>query len=296
MKILYTSDLHGTIRLYRDIIEKARLESVDVVLLGGDLLPRRGQSVESLVMQKRFIEDTIRPFLKELKNKTKTEVGCILGNNDWAATLPLFQKLEEEKLLFMLNGIGTNLNENVHVIGYPYIPPTPFPPKDFEKRDLKSDQAVQTGNYPAISRYDRIEPVDDVEYLNNRSSIEEDLVLLTPPDEYKNRVVIYIMHAPPHDTLLDRLYNSSAMGSKAIKTFIQTEQPSVTLHGHIHESPAVSGAYMQRIGKTISVNPGQPGGLLAAVIFDPYRPEDSMTHTLYPRPKQLFSEGQVFSS
>ena len=251
MRILYTSDLHGSIRLYKDIIEKTRLESIDIVLLGGDLLPRRGQSVESLVMQKKFIQDTIRPFLKEIKTETKAKVGCILGNNDWAATLPLLNKLEDEKLLFMLNQKGYMISKDVHVIGYPYVPPTPFPPKDFEKRDLKSDQAVQTSNYPAISRDGRIESVDDVEYLNKRSSIEEDLQLVSSPDEEKNQIVIYVMHAPPYDTLLDRLYNSSAKGSKAIKALIQAEQPAVSLHGHIHESVGY-----RQIGRTLCVNPG----------------------------------------
>jgi Icc-related predicted phosphoesterase len=286
MKILYTSDLHGSIGLYNDIVEKTKKESIDIILLGGDLLPRKGHSSESLAIQNQFIQETIRPFLEEVKHETSAEVGCILGNNDWEATLPLFQDLEKEDFLTMLDKHPRKLHGEISVIGYPYIPPSPFPPKDFEKRDLKTDQAVKTSLYPVVSQDDRIEPVDDIEYLNKRPSIEEDLAALAPSD--RSRVVIYVMHAPPHDTLLDRIYNANAMGSKAIKKFILKNQPQITLHGHIHESPAVSGTYFEKIGKTISVNPGQPGSLLSAVIFNPFQPEKTMTHTLYPHRKLSF--------
>ena len=258
MKILYTSDLHGAIGFYKDIIEKTETEGIDVVLLGGDLLPRKGQTSESLEEQKRFIQETVRPFLEELKANA-VKFGCILGNNDWEATLPLFRKMEQEDLLFLLHDRFWKPAKDVLVWGYPFIPPTPFPPKDFEKRDLKTDEAMKTSLYPVVSNQGTIESVNDVSLLNRRSSMEEDLLEIAFPDNTEH--LVCVMHAPPYDTLLDRLYNATAMGSKAVKKFIEDVQPFMTLHGHIHESSVVSGAYFQKIGSTISMNPGQSGGL-----------------------------------
>ena len=287
MKLLYTSDLHGSIGFYKDIVERTETEQIDVVLLGGDLLPRKGQTSESLKEQSQFIHETMGPFLRELK-KTDIEVGCILGNNDWAATLPRFRELEQEGFLHLLHDHVWTLSQNMIIWGYSFIPPSPFPPKDFEKRDLKSDKAVSTSLYPVVSNQGHIESVNDVVLLDQRPSIEVDLSAITFPGNAEN--VICVMHAPPYDTLLDRLYNATAMGSRAVRKFIEEAQPAITLHGHIHESPTVSGAYCQKIGKTISVNPGQSGGLLSAVILDTNYPSQTLKHTLYPNRNQSLPE------
>jgi Icc-related predicted phosphoesterase len=39
VKTLYTSDLHGEIYLYHQLLELTMLSSVEIVVLGGDLLP-----------------------------------------------------------------------------------------------------------------------------------------------------------------------------------------------------------------------------------------------------------------
>ncbi len=82
------------------------------------------------------------------------------------------------------------------------------------------------------------------------------------------------MHSPPFGTRLDLIQGGKSAGSRSIKTFIEKNQPLLTLHGHIHESPELSGAYMERMGETLSINPGQSawsGGdamKLHAVTFD----------------------------
>ena len=85
MKILYTSDLHGKTDFYREIITHSKDEKIDTVILGGDLLPRRKHSLDSLKHQENFIEREIHTFVSELKNKSNISVYLILGNNDWAA-------------------------------------------------------------------------------------------------------------------------------------------------------------------------------------------------------------------
>ncbi len=66
-----------------------------------------------------------------------------------------------------------------------------------------------------------------------------------------------MLHSPPYGTKLDVLYNRQPAGSRAIRHFLAAQQPALSLHGHIHESPRMSGAYLDRLGRTLCVNPGQ---------------------------------------
>ena len=80
------------------------------------------------------------------------------------------------------------------------------------------------------------------------------------------RPAIFNLHCPPHDTMLDRAPALTenlqvvmqggepkiiSVGSTAVRRLIESRQPILSLHGHIHESRGVS-----RIGRTICVNPG----------------------------------------
>ena len=58
----------------------------------------------------------------------------------------------------------------------------------------------------------------------------------------------------------------------AVLGFIKRKQPLLTLHGHIHESPDVSGSWKQKIGRTISMNPGSN----AFAVVDLEKPDASV--------------------
>lgn len=79
------------------------------------------------------------------------------------------------------------------------------------------------------------------------------------------------------------------MGSRSIRRFIETFQPLMTLHGHIHEAPRLSGNYAQWIGRTLCINPGQllseDEGFprLQGVVFDLSNPGETLTHTVLKR-------------
>lgn len=65
------------------------------------------------------------------------------------------------------------------------------------------------------------------------------------------RVKVFCPHAPPFDTTCDRLASGQHVGSPAIRTFIEREQPDLVLCGHIHESRGTD-----RIGRSQVINPG----------------------------------------
>ncbi len=91
---------------------------------------------------------------------------------------------------------------------------------------------------------------------------------------------IFNVHCPPHDTHLDQApqldddlrpvvdasgLRMASVGSTAVRSSLETIEPLLGLHGHIHESAAA-----QRLGRTLSVNPGSDyhDGVLRGVIID----------------------------
>ena len=74
------------------------------------------------------------------------------------------------------------------------------------------------------------------------------------------------------------------VGSKALRAFIEQYAPPLTLHGHIHESPAMSGRYAVRLGSTWSINPGHDPLRFQAVTLDTDDLAGTIEHTVLGRP------------
>ena len=121
--------------------------------------------------------------------------------------------------------------------------------------------------------------IDAVTHFSRHHTMEEELVKLPLPNSYQETV--YVMHAPPFRTNLDALYDGRSVGSRAIRQFIEENQPYLTLHGHIHEAPSRSGSYRDKIGNTVCVNPGQGSKDLHAVVFELEDVLNTMNHTIF---------------
>ncbi len=93
-----------------------------------------------------------------------------------------------------------------------------------------------------------------------------------------------VAHTPPWGGALDRSHLGGHGGSRAVRRWIEEWQPLLTLHGHIHESPYLSGHWAEYIGGTICINPGAAGEpTLQAVIFETERLPQSLAHTNHGR-------------
>jgi len=68
---------------------------------------------------------------------------------------------------------------------------------------------------------------------------------------------VLLIHVPPAATPLDMVWNGDHVGSTAVRDFIVKTQPLLSLHGHIHESPDLTGARETLLGKTLAMNPGE---------------------------------------
>jgi Icc-related predicted phosphoesterase len=289
MKILYTSDLHGEIYLYQELLSLAVSSSSEVMAIGGDLLPSfpPTKRYEDMVPnQKTFVDQFLSGFLKRvLETSAIRQIFLIAGN--WDLGYPYLFREPAEGIVD-LNRRSYRLENGYELLGYPFVPPTPFRPKDFEKMDDRESPWPPQKNPSYIRSSDPsggLNPVDPYLYVRGRETIEEDLDRLPKPPEQER--AIYIMHSPPFGTRLDLIEGGKSAGSRAIKTFIERHQPRLTLHGHIHESPRLSGAYVDRIGETLSINPGQfvwtgrDPSRLHAVTFEIERIEHTLAHTCF---------------
>lgn len=172
---------------------------------------------------------------------------------------------------------GIRLDTDFIVTGYPFVPPTPFSAKDFEKPDYPGQTLRHQPFRPFITQNGRIEDIDIVRYLKQRSSIQDDL----ENSAQDNSKLIFVSHCPPYDTDLDRLRDGTPVGSRSIRAFIESRKPVFSLHGHIHESPEVTGRFWTKLNGTISINAGQNTNQLAAVLLTLQENRLLMDHTLY---------------
>ena len=288
MKCLYTSDLHGEIHLYQELLSLAASVSSEIAVMGGDLFPSfpPTRRYEDMVPNQRtFIDQFLLSFFERIFDATSIQqIFLISGNWDLSYSY-LFKRLIEN--VIDLNQKSYLLKNGYELIGYPFVPPTPFRPKDFEKMDDRNALWPPQKNPSYILSDDQLTPIDPYPYLKGRETIEEDLDHLPKPLN-PNRAV-YVMHSPPFGTRLDLIQGGKSAGSRSIKAFIEKNQPFLTLHGHIHEAPELSGAYVDRIGKTLCINPGQSAWLgvdvmkLHAVMFEIEDVERTVRHTYFSK-------------
>ncbi len=70
--------------------------------------------------------------------------------------------------------------------------------------------------------------------------------------------LVLVCHCPPLETPLDRAAFGRHLGSRAVREFLEREQPAWFACGHIHEAAGT----VTRIGSTQAVNAGKAGHLI----------------------------------
>lgn len=156
--------------------------------------------------------------------------GLIMPGND--DNRELDELLESSRSLENVHGTTVELAPGIFMASYGESTPTPWnTPREIADEDLGERVAEVTADIP-----------DDT-------------------------VAIWNVHNPPHDTEIDKApkideelrvkYDSSGapimvpVGSTSVRRLIEERQPTVALHGHIHEG---RGRY--KLGKTVGFNPG----------------------------------------
>jgi len=268
----FVSDLHGQLDRYQKLFDEIIKAPPSALFIGGDILPHP-LAYAGTTSCDSFIKAFLIPqFIKvriTLKEKYP-QIFVILGNDDG--------RMDEEALLDgQGRGIWQYINNRMmpfagyDVYGYCFIPPTPFMLKDWERYDIS--RYVSPGSVSPEEGYRTFEVSDhELKY----GTMKGDLQSLTGNKDLSRS--IFLFHAPPHETKLDRVASDGKfvdfvpldthVGSIAIRQMIEERQPCLTLHGHIHESAAITGSWRDTIGKTHCFSAAHDGPELALVKFD----------------------------
>ncbi|HLF89257.1 MAG TPA: metallophosphoesterase [Anaerolineales bacterium] len=277
----FASDLHGSLSRYQTLFSIIEREQPEAVFLGGDLLPSHLISFASESDAfRRFVQEVLMRGFEEVRETLGAkypQIFIILGNDDPRSVEGSLIEGENRHLWVYIPGRRVDF-QHFPVYGYAFVPPTPFLLKDWEKYDVS--RHVEPG---CISPEDgwRSVPVDE-----NRikfTTIQADLDDLVGNENLSEAVLLF--HTPPYKTTLDRaaLDGKSVdgmpldvhVGSIAVRRLIEKRQPLITLHGHIHESPRLTGVWKERIGRTWIFSAAHDGPELALVRFDLETPEQA---------------------
>jgi len=271
-------------------MRSVRAERPEAVFLGGDLFRHNRASEE-------FLEEHLLGPIRALRAAGRAAPGgpavgvgtggagggpavgasappprwfVILGNDDPRVFEESLQQADAEGLIEYLHERTVPFGD-LFVTGYACTPPSPFLLKDWEKYDVS--RFVDPGCVsPEEGR--RSVPVPEHETRNGTIAADlEGLAGNAPPER-----TIFLFHAPPYDCALDRAALDGRMvdhvpvdvhvGSIAIQRFIAERQPLLTLHGHVHESPRLTGRWSERFGRTHAFSGCHDGPGLPLVRFD----------------------------
>lgn len=270
----FVSDLHGREERYRKLFQAIEREHPAAVFMGGDLLPSGLGTMTGARGYEDFLEDLFAAGFRRLKKILGLDypsVFIILGNDD--------ARIREAEIeAFDTRGLWNYAHNkclswsNYTVYGYAFVPPTPFMLKDWERYDVSRYLdplcvAPEEGWFSISVEKD----------ILKHQTIQNDLLELTRGVDLSR--AIFLFHTPPYDTSLDRAALDGKrvnyvdldvhVGSIAVRRFIESRQPLLTLHGHIHESARITRTWRDRIGNTFAFSSAHDGPELALIRFDP---------------------------
>lgn len=294
-RLFFATDLHGSQRTFRKFVNAGKFYEANVIIMGGDILGKiavpiihEGNGHYRATLQGRTERVETEAELKNLLDK----IG-ILGfyskvmeadefqviQSDPAAIDALFHQLARERLEEWVELAETRLagtGIKCFVTGgnddYPDVL------EALQRPDAQSifgceGQVVQVDDEHTMISMGFSGPTP---WRTPREVPDEELGVMI--EQMIGRVAhmshcIFNFHDPPVDSTLDTCpmldWNTDppsqivrggqlvlfGAGSASVRRAIETHQPLLGLHGHIHESPGVI-----KIGRTTCINPGSEYG------------------------------------
>jgi Icc-related predicted phosphoesterase len=296
LRLFFATDLHGSEVCFRKFLAAAKVYEVDVLLLGGDfagkgLVPvmQRDESwTASLDGQELSVP--LADYHRLEADVTKRGFYPVQMDANELARLnsdpdllnDLFRTQIRAQAKRWCDLAAERLDPRVRCI----ITPGNDDPVEADEILASSDrvefpsfQVCRIGSFSMAS----LGVVPPTPWNTERECSEEEMTKRIdemleplPPDAH----CILNFHCPPYGSTLDDAPELDAMlkpvirggrpsivpvGSHAVRAAIKKYQPAVSLHGHIHESRGV-----QKIGKTLSINPGSDysSGVLRGAVVD----------------------------
>ena len=269
---LFASDLHGRTRRYEALFAAVREIRPQALFLGGDLLPFPAYA-SSGASGGDFVRDYFTPHLERLRQGLRDRfprIFLIPGNDDPRRATETFLELEGRGLWRWVHDSVVAFDPYA-VLGYAFVPPTPFLLKDWERYDVGPH--VPPGS---VSPEEGVQSVPLPEHERRYVTMAQDLDRIARGSDMQK--MILLAHAPPYRSMLDRAALDGKVvdhapldvhvGSVAVRRFVESRQPLVSLHGHIHESARLTGGWHDHIGRTHCLSAAHDGPELALVRFD----------------------------
>lgn len=276
MNMLFTSDTHVHPGHLHRILKAAAALRPELLVLGGDLIPDWRRTIrDSIPSHRAWVQEKLLPAVQRFRRSFPgTRVFLDLGNDDLAAAAPLLEAgdgIDFELLHLKVVEVSPGLA----LAGYMAVNPTPFLIKDREKPDCRDWTGLEVmgvrregeATASGAARPAVLDPAsgtleDDLDLLSE--------VLLSP--RWSSHDFLFVSHCPPRSTALDLTSMHTHVGSLAVRRFIErwstTGRLRASFHGHIHESPWMSGRVTHSFCTTPSFNVGQESRLLRALLLD----------------------------
>jgi Icc-related predicted phosphoesterase len=297
MRIFFATDVHGSETCWRKFLNSGQHYKADVIILGGDMTGKAlvpiiddgGGRWHATLLENREVlsgeeevgrfEEAVKrrgyyPFRvdpDELRELAQDEPRWhALFEQHMLATVERWMELADEKLAgtgircFVCPGNDDQLEVDEVIANAKTV-------------ELGEGRVVEMDGYQMVSSgwanrtpWDTYREEDEPQL---RERIQQMVSQVTNPPER----TIFSLHCPPYGTGLDDAPELTAemdlknaghsvkpVGSTAVREAIETFQPALSLHGHIHECRAT-----KRLGRTLCINPGssyEQGQLFGAVI------------------------------
>jgi Icc-related predicted phosphoesterase len=118
---------------FRDYAIETRADSI---IIGGDIAPIGFGDSGLINGQRHFLEKRLPKFLLSIKKKLpNSRIFLMMGNDDCATNLDVLEK-NDPNIFHIIHWKRLKLTEEFDIVGYSFVPITPFDLKDWEKYDL----------------------------------------------------------------------------------------------------------------------------------------------------------------
>lgn len=255
MKFLYVCDIHGDKNKYDKVLKILKKEKIKYMVWGGDFLPKKIGPRK--IVQAEFIMGTyFKNYLKELE---ENNIICVLipGNDDLEWFDPIMERYcQEYKNLINIDRRKVVIDD-VEFIGLSNVLDNPFKSKNRVLMEYGLEMEEQISNEIWIENDTKaISPIEWKTYRETKIQKMSN-VLNKLPKLDKTKKSIFVFHDPPYGIGLDNCLVGVKAGSKDILKYIKESNAYMSFHGHIHESPDVSGIWKAKLGETVCIQPGQ---------------------------------------
>ncbi|MEM4217765.1 MAG: hypothetical protein QXZ09_07050 [Candidatus Methanomethylicaceae archaeon] len=299
LRIFYASDIHGSDLCFKKFINAVDTYKCDVIMLGGDITGKyivpifnRGNYYEFKLGNENYSissRDKLEKYIYRIK--ASGSYPFITSKEEWQNLISEKEKMDEIFNNIVIESIKEWIEFAERKLAGKNVKCLVMPGNDDSYAIdpiLDASAIVINPNEKVIDLADRLEVIslgysNVTPWMCPRDIPEEEIEskmasLVSKVDA--DAEVIYNIHVPPFDSGIDYAPElddnmrpkvgpggqllMAPVGSRAVRKYIESYQPLLGLHGHVHEGRGFS-----RIGRTLCFNPGSEyhDGILRGVLI-----------------------------